>query len=55
MGIEGKEGKGWWHRLLTIIEPQSLVVFGSTALFTMVGATASTHDREQGWDNFLFV
>ena len=32
MGIEGKEGKGWWHRLLTIIEPQSLVVFGSTAL-----------------------
>ena len=43
------------HREITIIELQSLVVFGCTALLFMVGATASTHDREEGWDNFLFV
>ena len=43
------------HRVITIIEPQSLVVFGSIALLTMVGATASTHERDEGWDNFLFV
>ena len=28
------------HRVITVIEPQSLVVFGCTALHTMVGATA---------------
>ena len=43
------------HREITIIELQSLVVFGCTALLLIVGATASTHDREEGWDNFLFV
>ncbi len=43
------------HREITIKELQSLVVFGCTALLFMVGATASTHDREEGWDNFLFV
>ena len=43
------------HREITIIELQSLVVFGCTALHFMVGATVSTHDREEGWDNFLFV
>ena len=43
------------HREITLIELQSLVVFGCTALLTMVGATDSTHDREEGWDNFLFV
>ena len=43
------------HREITIIELQSLVVFGCTALLFMVGATDSTHDREEGWDNFLFV
>ena len=43
------------YGVISIIEPQSLVVFGSTALLTMVGATASTHDREEGWDIFLFV
>ena len=43
------------HREITLIELQSLVVFGCTALLFMVGATASTHDREEGWDNFLFV
>ena len=37
------------HREITIIELQSLVVFGCTALLFMVGATASTHDREEGW------
>ena len=36
------------HREITIIELQSLVVFGCTALLFMVGATASTHDREEG-------
>ena len=30
------------HRVITVIEPQSLVVFCYTALLTMVGATAST-------------
>ena len=55
----------WYeHREITIIliELQSPVVFGCTALLFMVGATASTvqctHDREdseEGWDNFLFV
>ena len=43
------------HREITIIELQSLVVFGCTALLFMVGTTASTHDREAGWNNFLFV
>ena len=43
------------HREITIIELQSLVVFGCAALLFMVGATASTQDREEGWDNFLFV
>ena len=43
------------HREITLIELQSLVVFGCTALLFMVGATASTHDREEGWDDFLFV
>ena len=43
------------HREITLIELQSLVVFGCTALLFMVGATASTHDREEGWYNFLFV
>ena len=43
------------HREITVIELQSLVVFGCTALLFMVGATASTHDREEGWDDFLFV
>ena len=43
------------HREIYIIELQSLVVFGCTALIFMVGATASTHDREKVWDNFLFV
>ena len=42
------------HRVITVIETQSLVVFCYTALLTMVGETASTHDREDGWDNFLF-
>ena len=40
------------HREITLIELQSLIVFGCTALLFMVGATASTHDREEGWDNF---
>ena len=35
------------------LEQQSLVVFGSKALLTMVEATASAHDREEGWDKFL--
>ena len=43
------------HREITLIELQSLVDFGCTALLTMVGATDSTHDSEEGWDNFLFV
>ena len=43
------------HREITLIELQSLVVFGCAALLFMVGATASTHDREEGWDDFLFV
>ena len=43
------------HREITLIELQSLVIFGCTALLFMVGATASTHDREEGWDDFLFV
>ena len=33
------------HREITLIELQSLVVFGCD----------SAHDREEGWDNFLFV
>ena len=43
---------GHSHREITVIERQSLVVFGCTALLFMVGATASTctHDREEGWD-----
>ena len=36
------------HREITLIELQSLVVFGCTALLFMVGATASTHDRKRG-------
>ena len=51
----GEELIGLNHREITLIELQSLVVFGCTALLFMVGATASTHDREEGWDNFLFV
>ena len=43
------------HREITIIELQSLVVFDCTALIFMVGATAITHDREEGWEKFLFV
>ena len=43
------------HREITIIELQSLVVLGCTALLFIKGATANTHDREEGWDNFLFV
>ena len=45
------------HRVIpvTVIELQSLVVFGCTALHTMVGATARTHDWEEQWVNFLFV
>ena len=43
------------HREITLIELQSLVVFGCAALLFMVGATASTHDREEGWDDFLYV
>ena len=43
------------NREITIIELQSLVVFGCAALLFMVGATANTHDRVEGWDNFLFV
>ena len=44
------------HREITVIELRSLVVFGCTALLIMVGATVQcTHDREEGWDNFLFV
>ena len=43
------------YRIITIVEPQGTVIFGSTALLTVVGATASTHDREEGWGNFLFV
>ena len=46
---------GCSHREITLIELQSLVVFGCAALLFMVGATASTHDREEGWDDFLFV
>ena len=53
---EPKQGsKRFNHREITVIELQSLVVFGCTALLFMVGATASTHDREEGWDDFLFV
>ena len=37
------------------VEPQSLVVLGCTALLTMVGAIASTHDREEGWEHFLHI
>ena len=40
------------HREITIIELQSL---GCTALLFIVGSPASTHDREEWWDNFLFV
>ena len=47
--------EGSLHREITLIELQSLVVFGCAALLFMVGATASTHDREEGWDDFLFV
>ena len=43
------------HREITLIELQSLVVFGWAALLFMVGATVSTHDREEGWDDLLFV
>ena len=43
------------HREITLIELQSIVVFGCAALLFMVGATANTHDRIEGWDNFLFV
>ena len=43
------------HREITLIELQSLVVFGCAALLFMVGGTASTHDREEGWDDFLIV
>ena len=44
-----------YHRVITVIEPQSVVVFGCTALLTMVEATAYTHNREEGWDIFVFV
>ena len=53
--IDHAKFEGIGHREITLIELQSLVVFGCTALLFIVGATASTHDREDGWDNFLFV
>ena len=43
------------HIEIFLIELQSLVVFNCAALLFMVGATARTHDREEGWDDFLFV
>ena len=36
------------------IEPQSLVVFGTEAWWGNCAYT-NTHDREERWDNFLFV
>ena len=42
------------HRVITIIEPQRLVVLGSTARFTMVAQLRIHNDREEGWDNLLF-
>ena len=32
-----------YHRVITVIEPQSVVVFGCTALLSMVEATAYIH------------
>ena len=56
-GLEnvGSDGDSVSHREITLIELQSQVVFGCAALLFMVGAIASTHDRIEGWDNFLFV
>ena len=46
---------GWWHRVITVIEVQRIVVLGSTALFTMVWQLRIHTHRDEGWDNFLFV
>ena len=43
------------HRVITIIEPQRLIILGSTALFTMAGQLHIHDDGKDGWDNFLFV
>ena len=43
------------HRVITVIEVQRLVVLGSTALFTMVWQLRIYDDRDEGWENFLFV
>ena len=45
------------NRVITIIEPQSLVVFSEYSAFYsyLVGATAQTLDREEGLEYFLFV
>ena len=45
---------GIYHRVITIIEAQRLIVLGSTALVTMVGQLCIHNDREEGWDNLLF-
>ena len=44
-----------YHRVITVIEVQRIVVLGSTALFTMVWQLRIHDDRYEGWENFLFV